>query len=134
MWVTELLPLRGPLKVLYLICDFPDGFAHVDEVVGDTLGIGGEGEVLCAHVGTANAGLKAFDVIVLHGLGNVVNLLLDDVGLFEGVKALLLVGDHDSLVQIADARLHLPDSSMASWENVWLRPRRLSAYSTMFSA
>ncbi len=58
-----------------------DGAAHVDEVVRDPLDVGGEGEELRTDGGLAGPLGESYDVVVRHGIGDVVDVLLDGVRL-----------------------------------------------------
>ena len=67
-------------------------------MVSDTLGIGGEFQILRPHGRRANALLHAVDVSRFHFFGVVVNLLLDEIGFVQGLQALLLIGIHGMVI------------------------------------
>ena len=64
-------------------------FGNVDEVVCNTLCVAGHLQVLGAHGGIAEALAHTLNVVVLHHLGILIYLLLNNISLVKSSKILI---------------------------------------------
>ena len=86
-----------------------DGFGDVDEVVGNTFGVLGKGDILGSGLRFADAQRETLDMIALHLIGQTVNLVLNLVGAPKSFHVHLMVRLHSCLVERNDQRFHLVD-------------------------
>ena len=66
-----------------------DDFGNVDEVVCNTLCIAGHLQILGAHGGIAEALAHTLNVVILHHLGILIYLLLNNISLVKSSKILI---------------------------------------------
>lgn len=78
-------------------------------MVSDTLGIGGEFQILRPDGRCTDAFLHTGDVPVFHFFGVVVDFLLYEVGFAQGLQAFILIRIHRMGIQLVQQFLQLAD-------------------------
>ena len=86
-----------------------DGFGDVDEVVGNTFGVLGKGDILGSGLRFADTQSEALDMIALHLIGQLVNLVLYLVRTPECGHVHFMVRLHGGFVELGDEGVHLVD-------------------------
>ena len=96
-------------QLLIYLLQLADCFGDIDEVVGDTLGVLGKGDILGSGLRFADAQRETLDMVALHFIGQTVNLVLYLVGTPEGFHVHLMVRLHGCLIELGDEGVHLVD-------------------------
>ena len=93
--------------VYIVLLQVANGFGDVDEVVGNTFGVLGKGDILGSGLRFADTQREPLDMIALHLVGQTVDLVLNLVRTAECGHIHLMVRLHGRFVELGDESIHL---------------------------